>query len=95
MCMNKRALEMQIQIMMGIQRREMLKEFQYLLLKSKASCFCNDNEKLKKYTTHMLHNPIVVCQSHELDQLEMIDNCFCVENQISLVQASQTPVKTI
>jgi hypothetical protein len=43
----------------------------------------------------MLHIPIVVGQSHGQDQWEMGDNCFSVENRISLVQASQTPVETI
>ena len=53
-------------------------------------------EKLAKViTTHMLHIPTVVCQSHGQGQWEMSDNCFSVENRISLVQASQTPVKTI
>ena len=46
-------------------------------------------------TTHMLYIPIVVCQSHGQDQWEMSDNCFSEENRISLVQVSQTPVKTI
>lgn len=41
----------------------------------------------------MLQIPIVVWQAHELDQLEMSDNCFSVENRISLAQASQKPVK--
>jgi hypothetical protein len=49
----------------------------------------------KVITTHMLHIPTVVCQSHGQDQWEMSDNCFCEENRISLVQASQIPVKTI
>lgn len=44
-------------------------------------------------TTHMLHIPTVVFQSHGQDQREMSDNCFSVENRISLVQASQTPVQ--
>ena len=43
----------------------------------------------------MLHIPRVVCQSRGQDQWEMSDNCFSVENRISLVQASQTPVKAI
>ena len=46
-------------------------------------------------TTHMLHIPTVVFQSHGQGQWEMSDNCFCEENRISLVQASQTPVETI
>lgn len=43
----------------------------------------------------MLHIPTIASQFHELDQPEMRDNCFSVENRISLAQASQTPVKTI
>lgn len=43
----------------------------------------------------MLHIPTIASQFHELDQLEMRDNCFSVENRINLVQASQIPVKTI
>lgn len=46
-------------------------------------------------TTHMQYIPIVVCQSHGQGQWEMSDNCFSEENRISLVQVSQTPVKTI
>lgn len=46
-------------------------------------------------TTHMLHIPIVVGQARGQDQPEMGDNYFSGENRISLVQASQTPVKTI
>lgn len=46
-------------------------------------------------TTHMRHIPIVVCQARGQDQLEMGDNYFSGENRISLVQASQIPVKTI
>lgn len=42
----------------------------------------------------MLHIPIVVCQFHGQDQWEMSDNCFSEENRISLVQVSQTPVKS-
>ena len=49
----------------------------------------------KVITTHMLHIPTVVGQSHGQDQWEMSDNCFCEENRISLVQASQIPVETI
>lgn len=49
----------------------------------------------KVITTHMLHIPIVVCQSHGQGQWEMSGNCFSVRNHISLAQASQTPVKTI
>lgn len=45
--------------------------------------------------THMPQIPIVVCQTPEQGQWEMIDSCFCEENHISLDQASQTPVKTI
>ena len=41
----------------------------------------------------MLYIPRVVCQSHELGLWEMSDNCFCVENHINLVQASQKPVE--
>ena len=43
----------------------------------------------------MLHIPRVAAQSHEPNQLEMIDNCFSEENQTSLAQASQTPVEPI
>jgi len=43
----------------------------------------------------MLYTPIVVWQSHGQDQWERSDNCFSEENRISLVQVSQTPVKTI
>ena len=43
----------------------------------------------------MLHIPTVVCLAHGQDQLEMGDNCSSEENHISLVQASQIPVKTI
>lgn len=43
----------------------------------------------------MLHIPTVVWQCHELGQWERSDNCFSVENRISLAQASQTPVETI
>lgn len=45
--------------------------------------------------THMPQIPKVVCQTPEQDQWEMNDSCFCVENHISLDQASQIPVKTI
>lgn len=54
------------------------------------------NKKLAQViTTHMLHSPTVVCQSHGQDQWERSDNCFSEENRISLGQASQRPVKTI
>lgn len=46
-------------------------------------------------TTHMLHIPRAVCQARGQDQLEMGDNYFSEENRISLVQASQIPVKII
>lgn len=43
----------------------------------------------------MRHIPIVACQARGQDQPEMGDNYFFGENRISLVQASQIPVKTI
>ena len=60
------------------------------------SCAAINKENLEQViTTHMLHIPIVVCQSLGQDQWEMTGNCFSEENRISLVQASQRPVKTI
>lgn len=44
--------------------------------------------------THMLQTPKVVWQAPAQDQLEKICSCFCGENRISLVRASQTPVHT-
>nr|GMD40219.1 hypothetical protein Iba_chr10aCG7270 [Ipomoea batatas] len=39
----------------------------------------------------MLQTPKVVFQTPAQDQLEMNDSCFCVDNHISLDQASQKP----
>ena len=55
----------------------------------------NKKKDVEVLSTHMLHIPIVVWQTRGQDQLEMSDNCFCVENRISLDQASQIPVKII
>lgn len=52
-------------------------------------------KRLEEFSTHMQQIPTVVCQSREQDQWEMSDNHFSVENRISLVQASQIPVKII
>lgn len=49
----------------------------------------------KEGFTHMLHIPRVAFQAPGLDQREMSGNCFCGENHISLVQASQRPVQAI
>ena len=50
---------------------------------------------MQKLFTHMLQTPEVVWQTPEQDQSEMNGSCFCEENRISLVQASQIPVQTI
>lgn len=43
----------------------------------------------------MLHFPTIVFLAHEQDQLETGDNCSSGENHISLVQASQIPVRSL
>ena len=50
---------------------------------------------VQELSTHMQQTPKVVCQAPGQDQWEMNDSCFCGENRISLVQASQIPVETI
>lgn len=60
-----------------------------------ATNFEWDNRNNRNPTTHMLHIPIVACQARGQDQPEMGDNYFSGGNHISLVQASQIPVKTI
>jgi hypothetical protein len=50
---------------------------------------------VQELSTHMQQTPKVVCQAPGQDQWEMTDSCFCGENHISLVQASQIPVETI
>jgi len=60
-----------------------------------ASSIKNSDKIVQELSTHMLQTPKVVCQPPEQDQWEMNGSCFCEENRISLVQASQIPVETI
>jgi len=53
------------------------------------------NVTVEVMSTHMLSTPRVACQAHELDQWEMDDIHFFLENHISLVQASQIPGEII
>lgn len=55
----------------------------------------NQIKMVQELPTHMLQTPKVVCPAPEQDQWEMNGSCFCEENRISLVQASQIPVETI
>ena len=48
-----------------------------------------------RMSTHMLQTPKFAEQAPEQDQWEKNDSCFCEENRISLVQASQRPAETI
>lgn len=50
---------------------------------------------MKVTITHMLHIPTIVFLAHVQDQPEMGDNCSSGENHISLVQASQIPVRPL
>lgn len=53
------------------------------------------NRNNERPVTHMLHFPTIVFLAHEQDQLETGDNCSSGENHISLVQASQIPVRSL
>lgn len=69
--------------------------FKQFPLELLPSTLKSGKETAEVTTTHMPHIPTVVCQAHGQDQREMGDNYFSEENRISLVQASQRPVKTI